>query len=42
MKLYEAMQEVLKDGNLMPAERLAEEINRKGLFRKRNGGPVKS
>ena len=44
MFLYQAIQEVLRqNGNVpMPIEDIASQINRQGLYRKRNGGQADS
>ncbi len=44
MFLHQAIQEVLRQkGNVpMPIEDIASEINRQGLYRKRNGGQADS
>jgi len=39
-KLHEAMEEVLREKNCRSAFEIADEINRRGLYTQRDGGPV--
>lgn len=40
MTLHEAMREVLRAHGPMTSRKLADEINRRGLYRQKGGGPV--